>query len=56
MPVMNMIQALNDAHKVMMRADEDIVVFGEDIGLSGRPTGRAATPGRMIRRWNYLPT
>ena len=32
MPAMNMIQALNDAHKVMMRADEDIVVFGEDIG------------------------
>ena len=35
MPTMNMIQALNDAHKVMMRADEDIVVFGEDIGYFG---------------------
>ena len=35
MPVMNMIQALNDAHKVTMRADPDIVVFGEDIGYFG---------------------
>ena len=35
MPTMNMIQALNDAHKVMMRRDEDIVVFGEDIGYFG---------------------
>ena len=30
MPTMNMIQALNDAHKVIMRADDDVVVFGED--------------------------
>ena len=35
MPTMNMIQALNDAHKVMMARDEDIVVFGEDIGYFG---------------------
>ena len=35
MPTMNMIQALNDAHKVMMRRDEDIVVFGEDVGRKG---------------------
>ncbi len=35
MPVMNMIQALNDAHKVAMRADEDVVVFGEDAGYFG---------------------
>src|SRR4029078_10725835 len=35
MPVMNMIQALNDAHKVLMRRDQDIVVFGEDIGYFG---------------------
>src|SRR4029078_2323966 len=35
MPAMNMIQALNDAHKVMMAQDEDIVVFGEDIGYFG---------------------
>src|SRR5512132_610580 len=35
MPTMNMIQARNDAHKVMMRRDEDIVVFGEDIGFFG---------------------
>jgi 2-oxoisovalerate dehydrogenase E1 component beta subunit len=35
MPVMNMIQALNDAHKVAMRADQDVVVFGEDAGYFG---------------------
>ena len=35
MPTMNMIQALNDAHKVMMARDDDIVVFGEDIGYFG---------------------
>ncbi|WP_276591822.1 alpha-ketoacid dehydrogenase subunit beta [Sphingomicrobium nitratireducens] len=32
---MNMIQAINSAHKVMMREDEDIVVFGEDVGYFG---------------------
>ncbi|HEY0311253.1 MAG TPA: alpha-ketoacid dehydrogenase subunit beta [Allosphingosinicella sp.] len=32
---MNMIQALNDAHKVAMRTDEDVVVFGEDAGYFG---------------------
>ena len=35
MPTMNMIQALNDAHKVAMRGDPDIVVFGEDAGYFG---------------------
>jgi 2-oxoisovalerate dehydrogenase E1 component beta subunit len=35
MPTMNMIQALNDAHKVLMRRDEDVVVFGEDAGYFG---------------------
>ncbi len=35
MPAMNMIQALNDAHRVAMRADPDVVVFGEDVGFFG---------------------
>src|SRR6476646_7011056 len=35
MATMNMIQALNDAHKVMMRQDDDVVVLGEDIGYFG---------------------
>jgi 2-oxoisovalerate dehydrogenase E1 component beta subunit len=35
MPVMNMIEALNDAHDVMMERDGDIVVFGEDVGYFG---------------------
>ena len=35
MAVMNMIQAINSAHKVMMARDPDVVVFGEDIGYFG---------------------
>jgi 2-oxoisovalerate dehydrogenase E1 component beta subunit len=35
MTVMNMIQALNSAHKVMMERDPDTVVLGEDIGFFG---------------------
>ena len=35
MPAMNMIQALNDAHHVAMAADDDVVVFGEDVGYFG---------------------
>ena len=35
MPTMNMIQALNDGHKVIMRKDENVVVFGEDVGYFG---------------------
>jgi 2-oxoisovalerate dehydrogenase E1 component beta subunit len=30
-----MIEAINDAHRVMMERDEDIVVFGEDVGYFG---------------------
>ena len=32
MTVMNMIQAINSAHHVMMERDLDIVTMGEDIG------------------------
>ncbi len=35
MTVMNMIQALNSAHKVMMERDPNIVVMGEDVGYFG---------------------
>jgi 2-oxoisovalerate dehydrogenase E1 component beta subunit len=35
MSVMNMIEALNDAHKVVMERDENIVVLGEDVGYFG---------------------
>src|SRR5436190_5278264 len=31
----NMIEAINDAHRVMMARDPDIVVYGEDIGYFG---------------------
>lgn len=35
MPTRNMIEAINDAHRVMMARDPDIVVFGEDVGYFG---------------------
>jgi 2-oxoisovalerate dehydrogenase E1 component beta subunit len=35
MSVMNMIQALNSAHRVMMERDPSIVVLGEDVGFFG---------------------
>jgi 2-oxoisovalerate dehydrogenase E1 component beta subunit len=35
MAVMNMIQALNSAHDVMMERDENVVVMGEDVGYFG---------------------
>ena len=35
MSVMNMIEALNDAHEVMMARDPDMVVLGEDVGYFG---------------------
>ncbi len=35
MPVMNIIQAVNDALRVEMRRDPDVVVLGEDVGKFG---------------------
>ena len=35
MTIMNMIQALNSAHHVMMERDDNIVALGEDIGYFG---------------------
>jgi 2-oxoisovalerate dehydrogenase E1 component beta subunit len=35
MSVMNMIEALNSAHDVMMARSEDVVVLGEDVGYFG---------------------
>jgi 2-oxoisovalerate dehydrogenase E1 component beta subunit len=35
MPTRNMIEAINDAHRVMMARDPDVVVFGEDVGYFG---------------------
>ncbi|HUL59900.1 MAG TPA: alpha-ketoacid dehydrogenase subunit beta [Anaeromyxobacteraceae bacterium] len=35
MPVMNIIQAVNDALRVEMRRDPDVVVMGEDVGKFG---------------------
>ena len=35
MPVMNVIQAVNDALRVAMRKDPDVVVLGEDVGKFG---------------------
>ena len=35
MPTMNIIQAVNDALKIEMRKDPDVVVMGEDVGKFG---------------------
>lgn len=35
MTVMNMIQAINSAHHVMMEADDNVVALGEDVGYFG---------------------
>ncbi|WAJ28603.1 alpha-ketoacid dehydrogenase subunit beta [Antarcticirhabdus aurantiaca] len=35
MPRMTMIEAIRDAHAVMMEANPDVVVFGEDVGYFG---------------------
>ena len=35
MAAMNMIQALNSAHHVMLERDDNIVVMGEDVGFFG---------------------
>ena len=35
MTTRNMIEAINDAHRVTMERDDDIVVFGEDVGYFG---------------------
>jgi 2-oxoisovalerate dehydrogenase E1 component beta subunit len=35
MSVMNMIQALNSAHDVMLGRDDNVVAFGEDVGYFG---------------------
>jgi 2-oxoisovalerate dehydrogenase E1 component beta subunit len=35
MPVMNIIQAVNDALRIEMRKDPDVVVLGEDVGKFG---------------------
>ena len=35
MSAMNMIEALNSAHDVMMARDDDVVVMGEDVGFFG---------------------
>ena len=35
MSQMNMIQAINSAHDVMMEKDPTVVVFGQDVGYFG---------------------
>ena len=35
MTVMNMVQAINSAHRVMLESDSNVVTLGEDIGFFG---------------------
>jgi len=42
MPKMTMIQAVNDALRVAMEKDDDVVVLGEDVGVKGGVFGATA--------------
>jgi pyruvate dehydrogenase E1 component beta subunit len=33
--VMNMVQAINDAHDIKLAEDPNVVVYGEDVGVEG---------------------
>ena len=35
MAQMTMVQAINDALKTELKNDEDVLVFGEDVGVNG---------------------
>ena len=35
MPNMNMIQSLNSALDIMLERDEDVIVYGQDVGYFG---------------------
>ena len=35
MKVQNMVQAINEAMNIMLREDNKIVVYGEDVGVEG---------------------
>lgn len=35
MAQMTMVQAINDALKTELKKDEDVLVFGEDVGVNG---------------------
>ena len=50
MSVMNMIEALNSAHDVMMERDPDMVVFGEDVGFFGGVF--RVTAGLHVNGWD----
>ena len=44
----NMIEAINDAHRVMMERDPDIVVYGEDVGYFGGVFRATAGPCKQF--------
>ena len=57
MPRMNMVQALNAAMDVMMARDENVVVFGEDVGYFGggsTDVGASLMASLVIMRRNAL--
>ena len=50
MPVMNVIQAVNDALRLEMRRNPDVVVLGEDVGQLRRRVPRHPGAPRRVRR------
>ena len=49
MSQMNMIQAINSAHDVMMEKDPTVVVFGQDVGYFGGVFPLHRRPAEKIR-------
>ena len=50
MPRMTMIEAIRDAMDVSMERDENVVVFGEDVGYFGGVFRCTAGPAAEIRQ------
>ena len=50
MPVMNIIQAVNSALSCELARDQNVVVFGEDVGKFGGVFRGYGRPSERIRR------
>ena len=47
MPNMNMVEAVNSAIDTMLSKDEEVIMFGEDVGFSGHGVGFTGTFGSV---------
>ena len=54
MSEMNMVQAVNSALDVMLERDENVLVFGEDVGYFGGVSAHRMAFKRSMARREYL--